>query len=261
MPIVVQGYTLRYRAYTAEQVDETYAKLAALGYDGVEAGLGSHMMPVEDDAALLAKHGLRAADAYCDVSKPDEAMKRADAYGVRILGVPSIPGEMLHSVEGFKRYAAKLNELAAPYRGTGFKLQYHNHAQEFRNFPQLNGKAGMAILIEDTDPESIVFELDTHWMAAAGCDSAQWIKKVAGRIPIVHFKDYAFDWKAEETGMGGVYKRYAEIGQGNITWPPIVVACEEAGVEWYCVEQDRTVLDEFECLKISIDYMRGIGIK
>jgi len=261
MPIGVQGYTLRYRVCTAEQVEDAYKKLAAMGYDGVEAGMGGHLMPAEDDAALLKQYGLRAADAYGDVSKPDAAMKRAEAYGVRILGVPSIPGEMLHSVEGFKRYAAMINELAEPYRGTGFKLQYHNHSQEFRNFPQLNGKAGMAILIEETDPDMVVFELDTHWMAAAGCDSAQWIGKVKGRIPIVHFKDYAIDWKAEETGMGGVYKRYAEIGQGNINWPPIVTACVEAGVEWYCVEQDRTVLDEFECLKISIDYMRGIGVK
>jgi len=261
MPIGVQGYTTRYRTFTASQVEEAYKKIAAIGYDGVEAGLGGHMMPAEEDMALLGKYGLKAADAYGDVTKPDEAMKRAEAYGVKILGLPSIPGDMLNSVEGFTAYAARLNELAKPYKGTGFQLQYHNHAQEFRNFPQLNGKAGMAILIEETDPDLIVFELDTHWMSAAGCDCVQWIGKVKGRIPIVHFKDYAIDWKAEATDMGGVHKRYAEIGQGNINWPPIVEACVAAGVKWYVVEQDRTVLDEFECLRISIDYMRGMGVK
>jgi len=261
MPIGVQGYTLRYRIYTAPQVEEAYKKLAAMGYDGAESGLGGRLMSPQEDMALLKKYGLKVADAYADVTKPDEAMKRAEAYGVKILGLHSVPGDMLNSPEGFSAYAAQLNELAKPYRGAGFKLQYHNHAQEFRNFPQLGGKSGMAILIEETDPDMIVFELDTHWMAAAGCDSAQWIGKVKGRIPIVHFKDYAIDPKAEDTGMGGVYKRYAEIGQGNINWPPIVEACVAAGVEWYIVEQDRTVLDEFECLKISIGYMRRIGVK
>ena len=168
---------------------------------------------------------------------------------------------LFRSVEGFKTYAAQMNKLAKPFKEAGFKLQYHNHSQEFRNFPQLNGKPGMDILIEETDPEAVLFELDVHWASAAGCDPVQWIRKLKGRIPVIHFKDYAIDWKSEATDMGAVPKRYAEIGQGNINWPPIVEACREAGVQWYCVEQDRTVLDEFECLRISIDYMKRIGVK
>jgi len=261
MPIGVQGYTTRYRVYTAAQVEEAYGKIAAMGYDGVEAGFGGRVMSAEEDVALLKKYGLKAADTYGDLSKPDEVMKRAEIYGVNIVGVPSVPNEMLHSVEGFKVHAERINELAKPFKGTGIKLQYHNHSQEFRNFPQLNGKSGMAILIEETDPDIVVFELDVFWMSAAGCDPVQWINKVKGRIPIIHFKDLAIDWKAENGDMGQVFRRFAEIGQGNINWPPIAEACVNAGVEWYCVEQDRTVLDEFECLKISIDYMRSIGVK
>lgn len=261
MPIGVQGYTTRYRIYNKAQLEEAYKKLAAMGYDGVECGLGGFLIGPEADAELLKKYGLKSADIYGDITKPDEIIKRAGIYGVNIVGAPSVPGEMLHSVEGFKVYAERLNEMAKPFKGTGIKLQYHNHSQEFRNFPQLNGKAGMAILIEETDPEMVVFELDVFWMSAAGCDPVQWIEKVKGRIPIIHFKDLAIDWKAEDGGMGQVYRRFAEIGQGNINWPPILEASVKAGVEWYCVEQDRTVLDEFECLKISVDYMRGIGVK
>ena len=261
MPIGVQGYTTRYRTYTAAQVEDAYKKLAAMGYDGVESGLGERLVGAEADVELLKKYGLKVADVYGDLSKPDEVVKRAGIYGVNLVGVPSVPGEMLHSVEGFQVYAEKINELAKPFKGTGIRLQYHNHSQEFRNFPRLNGKSGMAILIEETDPEAVVFELDVYWMSAAGCDPVQWIEKVNGRIPIIHFKDLAVDWKSEATDMGLVNRRYAEIGQGNVNWPPIVDACVKAGVEWYCVEQDRTVLDEFECLKISVDYMRSIGVK
>ena len=144
MPIGVQGYTVRYRAYTPELVEKAYQKISQMGYDGLETGLGGHFMPLEDDAALLKKYGLKAAAAYADLADPDEAMKRAGVYGVKLLGLPSIPGEMLNSPDGFYVYAAKLNEMAKPFSNTGFKLQYHNHSQEFRNFPQLNGKAGLA---------------------------------------------------------------------------------------------------------------------
>jgi sugar phosphate isomerase/epimerase len=261
MPIGVQTYTTRYRVYNAAQLEDSYKKYADIGYDGVEGGAGGRYISVEEDLALLAKYGLKVADVYGDLTKPDDVIKRAEQYGVKIVGVPSVPGEMLQSPEGFKAHAARLNELAKPFRGTGMKLQYHNHSQEFRNFPRLNGKAGMAILIEETDPEMFVFELDVFWMSAAGCDPVQWIEKVSGRIPIIHFKDLAIDCKAQESDMGQVPRRFAEIGQGNINWPPIAEACVKAGVQWYCVEQDRTVLDEFECLKISVDYMRSIGVK
>ncbi len=260
MPIGVVGYTVRFHTYTAKQVEDTYAKIAALGYDGVESGLGRRL-GIDKDVELLKKYNLKVCDAYGDLSKPDEAMESASRYGVKILGIPSIPGDMLHSVDGFKAYAEQINELSRPFKAAGFRLQYHNHSQEFRNFPELDGKAGMAILIEETDPEAVLFEIDTHWVSAAGGDPAQWILKVKNRIPIVHFKDYAIDWKAEDGGMGFVPKRYAEVGQGNINWPPVIDACREAGVEWYLIEQDRTPGSEFDSLKISIDAMLSLGVR
>jgi len=116
----------------------------------------------------------------------------------------------------------------------------------------------MAILMEETDPSGVCFELDTHWLAGAGCDPAQWIRKAKGRMEVVHFKDYAMNWKDADTGMGYIPRRFAEIGQGNINWPAVVEACREAGVTWYSVEQDQTPGCEFASLKTSIDYMRGV---
>jgi sugar phosphate isomerase/epimerase len=261
MSIGVQGWTIRNRIFNAEQLETAYKKIKDMGYDGPESGLGGRLMSVEDDIALLKKYGLKTAVTHGDLSKPDEAIARAEKYGVNVLGLPSVPGDLLYSPDGFKLYAAKMNEVAKPFKGTGIKLQYHNHSQEFRNFPQLGGKPGMAILIEETDPDVIAFELDTHWLAAAGCDPAEWIEKAKGRIPVVHYKDLAFDWKAEDTGMGSVYRLFAEIGQVNLNWPRITEACVNAGVEWYVVEQDQTRLDEYDSLKISIDYMKKLGIK
>jgi sugar phosphate isomerase/epimerase len=260
MSIGVVGYTTRFRTFTVEQVEDAYRKFAEMGYDGPEGPLG-RFLSIEESLALLAKYNLKVADVHADITKPEEAFKIADKYGVKIFGIPSIPGEMMNSVEGFRAYAEKINDLAKPFKSAGYFLQYHNHAQEFRNFPQLNGKAGMDILIEETDPQAVMFELDTFWASAAGADPAQWISKLKNRIPIVHFKDFAVDWKAEDVQLGSIPKRFAEIGQGNINWPAVVKACRESGVQWYCVEQDRTVLDEFESLRLSINFMKSLGVK
>ena len=260
MAIGVVGYTTRYRTFTLEQLEATYKKIADLGYTGPEGLLGGRLgIPWEEDLKMIQKYGLKIADCHGDLEKPDETKKKADGLGTNVIGIGAIPGEMMNSVDGFKAYAERMNKTAKNFKG--YKLQYHNHAQEFRNFPSLNGKNGMTILIEETDPEVICFEIDTFWASAAGADPAQYILKVKNRIPIVHFKDYAIDWKFEDNNLGAVGKRFAEIGQGNVNWPVVTDACRQAGVQWYCVEQDRTMLDEFESLKMSITYMKGLGIK
>jgi sugar phosphate isomerase/epimerase len=259
MAIGVVGYTTRFRTFTLSQLEATYKKIADLGYTGPEGLLGGRLgIPWEEDWKMVQKYGLKIADIHGDLEKPDETKKKADALGTNIMWVGSIPGELMNSVDGFKAYAEKINNWAKNYKG--YKLQYHNHAQEFRNFPSLDGKCGLQILIEETDPEVVCFEIDTFWASAAGADPAQWILKVKNRIPVVHFKDYAIDWKAADNNLGAITQRFAEIGQGNINWQAVTEACRQAGVQWYCVEQDRTAMDEFESLKLSITYMKGLGI-
>ena len=258
MQIVVCTYTLRFHTFTKEQVIETYKKVNAMGYDGLEGPIGFRHMSVEEDLELLAKYNLKVSDTGGDLKNPDEVITRANQYGVKIVGIPAIPGNMMMSVDGFKAYAEEMNAMIKPYAGSGLKFQYHNHAQEFRNFPELNGKTGFDILVEETDPDSIMFQLDTHWATAGGADPANIIRsKLKNRIPIVHFKDYAIDYKNSDVNLGFVPRRFAEIGRGNLNWPNILEACKEAGTEWYSVEQDQTPVDDFESLKISIDYMRS----
>ena len=258
MSIAVVPYTLRHHAFNLEKVKTIYSTLHELGYDGLENGMGrSAGLSPEEDLELIRSNGLRVCGAYGDIKNPEEVIKAARLYGASVVGMPSIPGEMMRSPDGFHAYAEQINAWAKPFKGTGIRLQYHNHSQEFRNFPELDGKSGMDILIEETDPETVAFELDVFWASAAGCDPAQWIHKLTGRIPVVHYKDMAMNCQAENTGLGEVPRQFAEIGQGNLNWPLITEACRAAGVEWYCVEQDQTKRPVFESLKISIDYMRG----
>lgn len=259
MPIGVVPWTLRHQVFTVEQVKNTYEKLHALGFDGIESGLGTGIgLSAAEDLALLKEYSLTPCSVYTDIKDPEKAVETAKQYGVTVLGAPSIPGIMMRRADGFYAYAEELNRLAEPFRGTGIRLQYHNHSQEFRNFPELNGKSGLQILIENTDPELMAFELDVFWASAAGCDPVEWIEKLKGRIPIIHYKDYAVDCASEIVGLGDVPRMFAEVGQGNLNWKAITAAARDAGVEWYNIEQDQTKRPVFESLQISIDYMRDV---
>lgn len=73
-------------------------------------------------------------------------------------------------------------------------------------------------------------------------------------MPVCHFKDFAW------VNGSGVF---CEIGEGNLDWPEIIRACNETGVRWFSIEQDRTFMDRdiFESIKISFDNLKAMGVR
>lgn len=61
------------------------------------------------------------------------------------------------------------------------------------------------MLYKETDPEFVKAEIDTYWVKYAGLDSAEYIRKYAGRCPLVYLKDM----KDNES------RDFAEIGSGT----------------------------------------------
>jgi sugar phosphate isomerase/epimerase len=258
MSIALAPFTIRYNVHNQRMVEEAYSKLQALGFSGIEGGMGrGHGLEPKADNDLAAKYGIKVIDIWGDPNRPDDMMKTADAYGTKYVCVSTMPGNMMLNPDGFKAYAENLNRWAIPFAKAGYKLSYHNHAQEFRNFAALGGKTGFEILLEETDPDNIHICLDTFWVSAAGGDPVYWLKKLKGRATIVHFKEYSIDERSYDVDMGNIPFRFAEVGQGNINWLAVVEACREIGIEWYCIEQDFTRGDAFDSLKISIDFMKN----
>ena len=129
---------------------------------------------------------------------------------------------------------------------------YHNHHMEFARF---DGKTFLDLLCETFTPEECGVTLDTYWAQAGGADPAQWLRKLDGRVNCVHFKDMVFS-----QADGAV--RMAAIGDGNMNYPEILKACDDAHVEYGFVEQDNCYdMDPFVALKRSYDYLRAQGLE
>jgi sugar phosphate isomerase/epimerase len=94
--------------------------------------------------------------------------------------------------------------------------------------------------------------LDTYWVQHGGGDPAAWILKLKGRMPVIHLKDMVIADKQQTM---------AEVGEGNLNWPAILSACQEAGVEWYAVEQDICRRNPFESLAISYRNLKAMGLE
>ena len=257
-----QAYTVREFLTTPEQCRESYRKIAEIGYDSVQTW-ASPGMTVQETQDMLAEFGLTNCSGggnYEELLKGGsaitDAVNNARIFGSRYIGVSTLPVELRDNLDGFKRYAQSLNGIAAELKKEGCALLYHHHALEFYSLG--GGVSGMDILTDETDPEGVFWTLDTHWLASAGVDPVYWIKKMKGRVPIIHFKDYGIVGGAEK--IEGVNKSFAEVGEGNINWPPIVAACKETGIEYVIVEQDICKGDPFDSLRISFGNLCKFGV-
>jgi len=253
----VQMYTLRDHISNKEQFEASLRRVKQIGYDCVQMGTPVFMKPREVKS-LIDEIGLYSCTAYADfeqlAANPASikaVIEEAKVYDTDLVGIGTLPEKMRDSRDGFKHFAKTANVVASELYKEGCKLIYHPHALEF--FSLGGGDHGMNILLNETDPSCFYFSLDTHWLASGGVNPVEWIYKVEGRMPMVHFKDYAIGGNAAT--IESVVKLFAEVGEGNLDWTSIVDACHKTSVKYAIVEQDICQTDPYECIKTSYQNM------
>jgi sugar phosphate isomerase/epimerase len=245
--IAAQLYTLRDFLKTREDIAETLKKVSETGYKAVQVSGMGQVDPVFLKE-LTAGLGLTICATHTSFERikneTEAVIKEHKLWNCEYVGIGSMPGEFSRDLEGYKSFAREVSALGEKYAFKGLKLIYHNHNFEFEKY---DGVTGLDILLNETNPGNLGFEIDTYWVQAGGGNPVQWLKKVAGRIDVVHFKDMAV--------VNG-QQAMAEIGQGNLDWPSIISTCREIGVKWYAVEQDVCRRSPFESLSMSFEYLQ-----
>jgi sugar phosphate isomerase/epimerase len=103
--------------------------------------------------------------------------------------------------------------------------------------------------LHECDPGHVAFEIDVYWAAYAGVDPVQLIGEFAGRAPLVHLKD-----------MAPGSRTFAEVGSGTLDIPAILNAARNVGAQWFVVEQDVCQRPPLESVRMSYEYLRGLGM-
>ena len=248
LPVALQLFTVR--DAIKEDCPAALRKVREIGYEMVQPTGGMpYTYSADELAVMLSDIGLGAAGIHVRLDELDEApeywAEYATTAGTRDLVVPSIPPELRSSREDWLAVAARLDALGARYKELGVRLSYHNHSFEFEKY---DGDYGLDLLYANSAPDHLYAELDTYWIKHGGEDPVDYIRRHAGRVPVLHVKDMADD---EE-------RSFAEIGQGTLDWPAIVAAAADGGTEYLCVEQDRCKGDPMESARISWEFLRDL---
>ena len=274
LPLGLQLYTLG--PDLAADPEGMLRQVAAAGYRTVElAGLAGHL--AADFRAMLDKAGLAATSSHVGAASSkaqagldnlDGVIAEARVLGVARIVLPSPPtperlkpaaGEsrldfllrMTKSltVEDWKATAALLNAKAKPLKAAGLTLGYHNHNLEFA---PVGATTGLAVLLAETDPGLVQFEMDAGWVVAAGADPFAILKAHPRRFRQMHVKDV----KASTKSNFVFQQDPTEVGAGIIDWKRLLPAAHAAGVDGFFVEQEPPFArPRIEAARLDADYL------
>lgn len=258
---------------------ETLKKVSELGYNSVEIS----QIPMTDENVAEIKRArdefnLEVASLSANV-KPapgnddletnfDKIVDNCKTLDVDLVRIGMLPFESMKSLETVLDFCREANEYAIRLKEHGIKLYYHNHHVEFKKY---DGKFLLDIIAEECP--DLGFELDLHWVQRAGASPIETLKRFAGKVDLIHLKDYRVGDIPEEAfaslDEGDIMTFYnaftniiefAELGQGSMDYKPIIEQALESGVRYMLVEQDMLYgRDPFDCLADSRDHLIELG--
>ncbi len=158
------------------------------------------------------------------------------------------------------------NQVGALARERGMRFYYHNHFQEFQ---KIGDDYVYSLIIENTDPALVHFEIDSYWMYRGGQDPIAWMKRLGDRIVLLHQKDFPKDAPQPLNLFEGVFSPteaidmaafdarknelcFTEIGTGVLPIQQIVDAARKLkNLDFIILEQDHTQLSELDSIRLS----------
>jgi sugar phosphate isomerase/epimerase len=234
-------------------IDTVLGTLAEMGYKNVEPFGGTYgTLDAEEFRALLKKHGLKAPTSHGSTptdANIDDSIAWANTLGQRYVGSGGFAQPGIQSYEDVLATAQNMNRFGRMSVTTGSgKLFGHNHEWEFTTKyadPRTGElKPVWEILVENTDPRWVTFQLDTLLAVHGGADVVDLLERYGDRIELLHVKD----------GFPGGAGRpvQTDVGEGALEWGPILEAAQ-GKVKYYIVERAGGPGEEFA--RDSFDFL------
>jgi sugar phosphate isomerase/epimerase len=242
--IGLQLYTVR--DLMKADMPGTLAQVAQIGYNEVEfAGyFGRTPAQVRD---LLVQNHLASPSTHLPWESFDNWQKvLADSkeIGHEWVTLPWIPEEKRKTIDDWKAIAAKFNEVGAQAKAAGLRFAYHNHNFELT---PVGGTRPLDVLLTNTDPSVVDFEMDIYWVVFGGGDPLDFINRYPGRFPLVHVKDSGPPPE----------RKMVDVGSGTIDFPAIFAQSDKAGIKHNFVEHDQPA-DPIATIRNSYNYLHGM---
>lgn len=218
---------------------------------------GTYNLPPERFRAMLADHGLKPVSGHFPYDRwknePAKVIAEAKALGLEYAGCAWITHKAPFSEAAARDAIAVFNHAGELAAKEGIRVFYHAHGFEFHAH---GAGTLMDLLLKETNPKHVSFEMDVLWVVFPGQDPVQWLKRYPGRWALMHLKDLRKGVRTGElTGKTDVTND-VPLGTGQMNWPAILKAAQESGVKYYFIEDESpTVVEQ---IPQSLKYLQSL---
>jgi sugar phosphate isomerase/epimerase len=218
----------------------TLAKVAQMGYDGVEfAGYFGHS--AKEIKEKLQELGLRIAASHIPIenlrNQLDEVIAFEKELGNQYIVCPYATYE---TTAEWIEFAQELGEINKKILEAGLTFVYHNHDKEFM---KLDKGYVLDLIFQNVQKA----EIDVYWVEYVGVEPIAYLKKYQGRTPLVHIKD-----------MNNSRLESTEVGNGILDIAGIVNQAKNGGAEWLIVEQEAFTRSPLESVEIGLKNLKEV---
>ena len=259
-----QVYSLIRQDRRPQLLYDALAKFSAMGYDGIE-GIGANTagLSLPDFKQYLADLNLDMASVM-NLNTPEE-LEYGAYLGARYDVAGFRPKDL--SRDGILRACDEVNAFSKKVKEAGMFNLIHNHAHEFGQVEgEPEGVTPYDLIVQNTDPELVGFELDVGWVQFAGVDPASIVNKYPGRFRLIHVTECnrvakdaeerehfpkkvlelgppqiingAPKFKPEQERMMYESRNFnVELGNGLIDWAALTAAAKGQGFPVYVVSE------------------------
>jgi sugar phosphate isomerase/epimerase len=256
----LQMWSLRFTAKESMPAALDVAK--KFGFTELETGDGGSLTMEQFNTEMKAR-GLVPIGIHIqyDALKKDLAgsIRSAKTIGARYIVVPWVP----QGPEGFTEdlahaTAADFNAWGEACNAAGLKFAYHPHGYEFTPSAVGHGETVFDVLMRETKPELVTYEMDVYWAFYGGADPAKLMEKYPTRWSLMHLKDMRI---GAPTGLSVGHSPPTDIvplGTGQIKWAPVLRTAQKVGIKYYFIEEEGT--EPLVAIPISLKYLHDLKL-
>jgi sugar phosphate isomerase/epimerase len=223
------------------------AAIRKIGYQTVETFAAQYTRPAAELRSLILDAGFTLPSAHFGYADMDSKFDYAKELGATDVICGAEPANQAVTADAFKGFAEQYNKWGERAQKMGMRFGFHNHNFEFQTF---DGRTGLDILLAETDPKLVWWQMDVYWVTQGGQDPVTLMRRYHNRLQTLHFKDRKPGVEVS-TVPGKTSQHFTEIGSGTLDFPAIWNYASSIGIKYLFVEQDTTEIPPLESLAVS----------
>ena len=235
----------------ANYVDRKFYGWTTTEFKKILGDLGM-TMPSGHTVLSKTRHWDDAKKDFNDLWK--YTVEDAAAMGQQFVISPSMDQKVRQNYDELLKFLEMFNKSGELCKKSGMKFGYHNHDFEFSE--KLNDKTLYDIILQNTDPNLVMQQLDTGNLYNGGAKAIDIVRKYPGRFESLHVKD---EIKTTE----GSKEKYEStiLGAGIVGVKEVIDLCRDSGgtIHFIIEQESYQGKTPLQCMKEDYEIMKKWG--